>query len=127
MNELPDLRLSSTPPGGTSHTRVTNQVAGWVSTSLARQAPLEDVLWDCSLQLVPTPQGPQPVMVVLLQMPAPILGQVMVQLVMVQWTDLSAEHFDTAVTQGVELLRQQRAAMLNPGNNGHGPHPGGVA
>lgn len=103
---------------GKNHVRITEQVAGWVTVSLARHAWSDKLGWEVSVQLLPTPQGtPQPVIMVVVQMASPIIGQNLVHMIMVQWGDLTAENIDTAVFQGVETLHQQRSTVLN-GNGG---------
>lgn len=113
MPDIPDLHLPNSLSCATSHIRITGQVSGWVSAALARHAPLDSIGWDVALQIVPAQQGPQPAVVVLLQMASPIIGNNIVQMIMVQWGDLTAPNIDTAVSQGVATLHQQRATVLN--------------
>lgn len=93
--------------------RMSSAVALMVADSLANLAGGDRVRWDVSLQLLPTPQGvPQPVYLVLLQMPAPLLGQNLNHMVFIDVNDLTPVKIAPALKEAMDVLRTRHAEML---------------
>lgn len=101
---IPDLsRLTAKPPA-----RIGDQLAAWVQTACAGA----DVSWEIGLDLIPTPQGAAPGFLLLLRMPSPVLGHVLTHVLLVDLNSLAEPVVARHVSDALEQLGQQRAALL---------------
>lgn len=91
---------------------LSERVANLVTDTLLSAAGTEWFGWDIALQLMPTPQGPQPAFLVLLQMPSPVLGQNLNHMVFLDVNDLSPVTVGNAIQEGLEVIRTRRAELL---------------
>lgn len=104
--------------------RITETVAEIVADVIDRAAPGQGLDYEVALTLVPGPQGqPQPLLVIVLTIPSPILNQGLASTLLVQSLAPEAEQIESTVRTAIEGLQQQRTAML-AGSNGHGGAPG---
>lgn len=81
-------------------------------------APNDDYLWELTIVMMMTPNGPQPQALVILTGPSPILGTgSLIATAGVDARDmLQLDNALNIVRQLVEFLRQMRAGMLAQGN-----------
>lgn len=91
---------------------LSEKVANLVCDYMLGAAGVDRLGWDIALQLMPTPQGPQPAFLVLLQMPSPVLGQNLNHMVFLDVNDLSPLVVGGAMKEGLEVLRTRRAELL---------------
>ena len=89
----------------------------------------ERVSWDVAVQLVPTPQGPRPMLLVYLATPSALVGQLVGEPVLVEPQNVTWTHLNGKVRAAVERLRQGRSrsalqtAPTVPGLPGAGVRP----
>lgn len=91
---------------------LSEKVANLVTDVLLSVAGTDRLGWDIALQLMPTPQGPQPAFLVLLQTPSPVLGSNLNHMVFLDVNDLSPLVVGNAIREGLEVMRQRRAELL---------------
>lgn len=97
---------------------LSEKVANLVTDTLLGDVGNDRVGWDIALQLMPTPQGPQPAIMVLLQMSSPVLGQNLNHMVFIDVNDLSSPGIVGSIKEGLEVLRTRRSELLAPGQLG---------
>lgn len=95
------------------HQRLSEVAAVHVVGALAKHARGERLTWDVALDLMPTPTGPSPVVVLYLTLPNPLLGAGLFgELVIVEPKNVTLDGIDREVGAAVERLRRQRSASL---------------
>lgn len=102
----------------TVHDRLTDTITGHVATALRTCALGERVTFDAALQLVQGPQGPAPVVAIYLQVPSPLLGQCLLEVVLIEAPQANQNSITQAVTEAVGRLftaRAQAAALPTTG------------
>jgi hypothetical protein len=85
---------------------------------------LSNIEWDCSLVVMPTPVGPQPVYAVVLRTPSMILGEKLTGVAMIGDLDSDQEEVIRVLTDSFNGLREAKAKS-GAISNGKGPHIGG--
>lgn len=92
-----------------AHTRLSTMVAGHVAASLRLHAPQDRVTWEVGIQLVPTPVGPRPMVLVYLTTPSAVLGELIGEVVLLEPQQLAPANVDRNVAGAVERMREQRS------------------
>jgi hypothetical protein len=92
---------------------LSEQVATLVCDTLLAVAGTDRVGWDITFQLMPGQQGPQPIIVVFLQLPSPVLGQFLNHMIFVDVNDLNPVAISSTVKEAVEVLRVRRSELLS--------------
>lgn len=95
--------------------RISEDFARWAEEALEACAPGEKVKWDVTFQVMQTPNGSAPVMVLLLQIPSPVLGQKMNHLVILGVDDVNEPVVGDSVRSAMEVLRTRRSEALTIG------------
>ena len=90
------------------HSRFTEQVAGWVREALRHSAMGERISWDVALQLMPTPQGALPVVLIYATTPSPVLGDLLGELSMIEPARCTQPQVDRVVGDAVGKLMASR-------------------
>jgi hypothetical protein len=91
---------------------LSEHVAGLVCQALRDRAEADTVGWDIGLQLMPTEQGPQPVIVVFLQLASPLLGQKLNHVVLVDVNDIAPPRINQSIVDALAHLRTRRSELL---------------
>lgn len=115
MTNVPDLSQFRPAPTTVSTPRIGEEIERWVEAIVTPA-----ISWEIGLSMIPTPQGLQPGFVILLRLPSPVLGQVLLNAVLVDLGSLTEQAVTHHVRNVVEQLHQQRAALLAtpPATNG---------
>lgn len=98
------------------HVNVTAELREWVVPLLREYAMGERLQWECAFQLVPTASGPQPVWVLYFAMPSPLVGQLLVEMVLVEPRAVTPENVRAQIKGAVDRLHQSRRAVTAPLN-----------
>jgi hypothetical protein len=99
-----------------THTHVTSAIAGWLVDALRQHAMGERISWDIGFMLMPTPEGPAPVFVIYLQMPSPLVGQLLVEMAVMDPRAVNESNVRQQTADAVGRLvrsRSQAVAGLN--------------
>ena len=102
--------------GTAGHHRMTMGAAMDVANALRECASGERVTWDVVLQLVPTPQGPRPMVMIYLHIPAAVLGELCAEMVLIEPRYLTPDNVNRNVRGAMERLRQARTASMSSTN-----------
>lgn len=102
--------------GTVGHSRLTSEAATQVQMALRQCAGGDRVTWDVALQLVPTPQGPRPMVLIYLTTPSAILGELCGEIVLMEPQHLNAVNVEQNVRAAVERVRTARSESAS--------HPG---
>jgi hypothetical protein len=100
--------------GCIGHARLCTTVGVQVQSVLRGCALGERVSWDVALQLVPTPQGPRPMVMIYLTMPSAVLGELCGEVVLLEPQHLSDANVERNVRGAVERVREARSASAHP-------------
>lgn len=100
------------PRDPNQHVNVVDEVRTWVPPLLREYAMGERLQWDAAFQLVPTASGPQPVWVLYFAMPSPLVGQLLVEMVLVEPRALVPENVRVQIKGAVDRLHQARRATV---------------
>lgn len=92
-----------------SHDRLTDTVNQHVANTLRTVALGERITWEAAFQLFPGPQGPQPVVAIYLQTPSPLIGQALIEVVLIEAPRVSGEAVAAGVTEAVGRMFAARA------------------
>ena len=112
---LPNNSNGAAPQVVKMHARMSDDVVRWVEAALGGCATGERVAWEVALALLPTPQGPQPGFLLLLQMASPVIGQNINHTVACGLDVVNEQAISGVVREGVEALRRARSQMLTGG------------
>lgn len=93
----------------TVHDRLTDTVTQHIAAALRTCAFGERVTWETGLQLVQGPQGPAPVVAIYLQVPSPLLGQCLCEVVLIEAPQANEATITQTVTEAVGRLFAARA------------------
>lgn len=108
-------------PTPATHTRITDDVTTWVRAALETGAHGERVRWEASFQMIPTDQGMQPAIWLLLSMASPVLGQELMNLAPLGLDALNERAVTNVVAESLEVLRRRRSEALAGVTNGMRP------
>jgi hypothetical protein len=103
------LRELSPSVGCVGHSRFTTTAAVQVQAALRICAQGERISWDVALQLVPTPSGPRPMLLIYLAAPSAILGELCGEVVLIEPQNVNDFNIETNVRGAVERIRQARS------------------
>lgn len=107
---VPDDAPFQLPPS--RHPRMSEQVATWVEAALQANALGDTFTWDVAVQPLATPEGPVPGLMIVVQLPSPILGAQLAAMTPVAFADATEDNVGRAVAHMVEQLRQARSQQL---------------
>lgn len=96
-------------PTTAGHERLTDTVNQHIANTLRTVALGERITWEAAFQLFPGPQGPQPVVAIYLQTPSPLIGQALIEVVLVEAPRASQETVAAGVTEAVGRMFAARA------------------
>lgn len=96
--------------GTAGHQRLTMGASMDVAAALREHANGERVTWDVALQLVPTPQGPRPMLMIYLHIAAAVLGELCAEIVIIEPRYVTSENISRNVRATMERLRSARSA-----------------
>lgn len=96
--------------GAAGHARLSTMVAGYVAAALRTYALGDRVTWDAAVQIIPTPAGPRPMVLVYLSTPSAVLGELCGEIVLIEPQHVSADNVERNVSAAVERMRDARAA-----------------
>lgn len=91
------------------HDRLTDTANRHVSDTLRTCALAERVTWETALQLANGPQGPAPVLAIYLRIPSPLLGQCLIELVLIEAPQANQVTITQAVAEAIARLFTARA------------------
>lgn len=113
---MPDLKpvseswaLPNPLVGSVGHERLTGTAASYVSLALRHCAAGERITWDVAFQLVPTPTGPRPMVLIYLHTASAILGELCGEVVLIEPQQLNESNVERNVGAAVERIRQARS------------------
>lgn len=118
MKGLPRVETFDGFAGTAGHHRMTMGAALDVAAALRECASGERVTWDVGLQLVPTPQGPRPMVMIYLQIPAAVIGELCAEIVMIEPKHVNPGNITRNMRGAMERLRQARAASTTSSPHG---------
>lgn len=93
------------------HDRLTDTINQHVAATLRTTALGERVTWDAALQLANGPQGPAPIVAIYLQIPSPLIGQCLLELLIIEAPQANEATITQAVTEATARLFAARAQV----------------
>lgn len=106
----------SLPRDPNQHVNVTAELRTWIPPLLREYAMGERIQWDAAFQLAPTANGPTPVWVLYFAMPSPLVGQLLVEMVLVEPRALVPQNVRVQIKGAVDRLCRSRASAVSPLN-----------
>lgn len=106
--------------GTAGHHRLTMGAGMDVASALRECASGERVMWDVMLQLVPTPEGPRPMLMIYMHIPAAVLGELCAEMVLIEPRFVTADNIGRNVRATMERLRKARTASMSQNGAGGG-------
>jgi hypothetical protein len=101
------------PRDPNKHVNVTAELRGWVVPLLAEYAMGERIQWDAAFQLAPTASGPTPLWVLYFAMPSPLVGQLLVEMVLIEPRAVTPENVRVQIKGAVDRLHKSRQASVS--------------
>lgn len=96
--------------GTAGHHRLTMGAAMDVANALRECANGERVTWDVGLQIIPTPDGPRPMVMIYLHIAAAVLGELCAEMVLIEPKHVTTANISRNVRATIERLRSARSA-----------------
>jgi hypothetical protein len=117
MSDIPALSLPNLPVPS-NVTEISAEARKLIGTEIERQAHRDKIFWDVSLAVLPGNQGLQPVGVLYVGAPNPLIGQgplMAVQIIPNPLAMLDPEHVIRIVMGALEQIHLTRSEVLKTG------------
>lgn len=95
--------------------RLSERITPWLADAIAVHALGERVTWDVALTVVPTEQGPTPMLMIYLEIPAAVLGEYHSHVSLMPPHGLTQLGIEQTVKAGVGQLLDVRSRALSNG------------